>query len=381
MVPPCIRADNFQITNVMLTLLEQRDFFTGAPSQNAYKHLKGFVETCWGSKQINVSEDVLRLRFFPFSLQGKALDWLERLPNHSIHTWDELAKKFISKFFSLGHMATLQDEILAFKQEPNEPLHEICECYRTMIKEYPNNDMTENMIQQTFYRGINTTNQCVVNQLVGGNFMTTPYAEACKILDEMEETSSALQSRANVPQGDPNVVHLHKELHDHGQAISELTTTMIQLVKAQLQQVQNPKQVNTMEGVNIMVIKRRTKGPQVQYRVKNYVQENSDFDQDDYYNEQEEEILLINVPLVKALEQMLGYTKFMKGLVTKKRSMNFEAIKVTHQVSAIVYSMAPKLEDPGAFMIPCTIGSAEFPKALCDLGESINLMPYSVSRP
>ncbi|XP_070036313.1 uncharacterized protein [Nicotiana tomentosiformis] len=40
--------------------------------------------------------------------------------------------------------------------------------------------------------------------------------------------------------------------------------------------------------------------------------------------------------------------------------------------------MAPKLEDPGAFTIPCTIGGAEFANALCDLGASINLMPYSV---
>ncbi|XP_070040836.1 uncharacterized protein [Nicotiana tomentosiformis] len=87
--------------------------------------------------------------------------------------------------------------------------------------------------------------------------------------------------------------------------------------------------------------------------------------------------LSINVPLVEALEQMPGYANFMKDLVTKKRSMNFETIKVTHQVSSIVHLMAPKLEDPGAFTIPCTIGSAEFAKALCDLGSSINLMPYS----
>ncbi|XP_070011174.1 uncharacterized protein [Nicotiana sylvestris] len=60
---------------------------------------------------------------------------------------------------------------------------------------------------------------------------------------------------------------------------------------------------------------------------------------------------------------MPGYAKFMKNLVTKKRSMD---------------SMAPKLEDRGAFTIPCTIRSAYFAKALCDLGESINLMPYSV---
>jgi len=132
-------------------------------------------------------------------------------------------------------MATLRDEILAFKQEPNEPLHEIWVRYRTMVKEFPNNDMTETMIQKTFYRGINTTNQCMVNQLAGGNFMTTPYAEACEILYEMADIYSAWQSRANVPQGDQNVIHLHKELHDYGQAIDELTTKMNQLAKAQLQ--------------------------------------------------------------------------------------------------------------------------------------------------
>ncbi|XP_070045731.1 uncharacterized protein [Nicotiana tomentosiformis] len=69
---------------------------------------------------------------------------------------------------------------------------------------------------------------------------------------------------------------------------------------------------------------------------------------------------------------------FMNDLVTKKRSMNCETIKMTHQVNAIMHSMAPNLEDPGAFTIPRTIGNADFAKALCDLGASINLMPYSV---
>ncbi|XP_070023332.1 uncharacterized protein [Nicotiana sylvestris] len=88
--------------------------------------------------------------------------------------------------------------------------------------------------------------------------------------------------------------------------------------------------------------------------------------------------LSINVPLVEALKQMSGYAKFMKYLVTKKRSMNCETIKMTHQVSDIVHFMAPKVEDPGAFTIICTIGSVDLAKALCDLGARINLMPYSV---
>ncbi|XP_070009905.1 uncharacterized protein [Nicotiana sylvestris] len=88
--------------------------------------------------------------------------------------------------------------------------------------------------------------------------------------------------------------------------------------------------------------------------------------------------LSINIPLVEALEQMLGYAKFMKDLVTKKRSIDYETIKMTHQASAIVHLIAPNIEDPDAFTIPCTIGSADFAKALCDLGAGINLMPYSV---
>lgn len=66
--------------------------------------------------------------------------------------------------------------------------------------------------------------------------------------------------------------------------------------------------------------------------------------------------LSINVPLVKAPEKMPCYTNFMKDIVAKKRSINIEEIKVTHQVSAIVHSMAPKLEDPSASTISCTIG-------------------------
>ncbi|XP_070018274.1 uncharacterized protein [Nicotiana sylvestris] len=93
------------------------------------------------------------------------------------------------------------------------------------------------------------------------------------------------------------------------------------------------------------------------------------------------ESLTINVPLVEELEQMSGYAKFMKDLVTKKRSMECETIKMTHQVSSIVHSMAPKLEDPGAFTIPCTIGSADFAKALCDLGGMDFEVPIILGRP
>ena len=89
--------------------------------------------------------------------------------------------------------------------------------------------------------------------------------------------------------------------------------------------------------------------------------------------------LSINVPLVEALEQMPGYAKFMKDLVTKKRSVTFEDDDRMQHCSAIATrSLIQKKEDSGVFTIPCTVGSLNFAKALCDLGVSINIIPLSI---
>ncbi|XP_015167659.1 uncharacterized protein [Solanum tuberosum] len=89
--------------------------------------------------------------------------------------------------------------------------------------------------------------------------------------------------------------------------------------------------------------------------------------------------LSVNIPLVEALEQMSGYAKFMKDLVTKKRVVSLDFTNDVHYCSDIATrSMVQKKEYPGAFTIPCTIGSIKFAKALCDLGANINLMPLSI---
>ena len=73
---------------------------------------------------------------------------------------------------------------------------------------------------------------------------------------------------------------------------------------------------------------------------------------------------------------MPGYDKFMKDLVTKKRSVTFEDDDRMQHCSVIATrTLVQKKEDPGAFTIPCTIGLLRIAKALCDLEASINLMP------
>ncbi|XP_070008019.1 uncharacterized protein [Nicotiana sylvestris] len=85
----------------------------------------------------------------------------------------------------------------------------------------------------------------------------------------------------------------------------------------------------------------------------------------------------VNIPLIDALKEMLGYAKMMKDLMSQKFDFqDLATMTLTQTCSAVVTRpFSEKLSDPGSFTIPCTIGNFVFAKALCDLGDSINLMP------
>ncbi|XP_016195648.1 uncharacterized protein LOC107636668 [Arachis ipaensis] len=76
------------------------------------------------------------------------------------------------------------------------------------------------------------------------------------------------------------------------------------------------------------------------------------------------------------------YVKFLKELINKKRSWHEkETILLTEECRALIQKgLPPKLEDPGSFLLPCTMGSMIINKAMCDLGASINPMPSSLVR-
>ncbi|KAA3459043.1 Retrotransposon gag protein [Gossypium australe] len=46
-----------------------------------------------------ITDDVVHLRLFPFSLCEHVTDWLDSLESSSITTWDILARKFLHEFF------------------------------------------------------------------------------------------------------------------------------------------------------------------------------------------------------------------------------------------------------------------------------------------
>ncbi|XP_057734093.1 uncharacterized protein LOC130949365 [Arachis stenosperma] len=91
---------------------------------------------------------------------------------------------------------------------------------------------------------------------------------------------------------------------------------------------------------------------------------------------------LVEVKEPEVLEKMPSYMAYLKSVLSEKKALKGdETVVLTKECSALVQKKLPqKMPDPGSFLIPCTIGTITFEKALCDLGSSINLMPLSVMK-
>jgi len=89
--------------------------------------------------------------------------------------------------------------------------------------------------------------------------------------------------------------------------------------------------------------------------------------------------LKVNIPLVDALTEIMGYTKYMKELVTKNRVIDCEIIEMSQACCAVMTkNVVLKKDDLKAFTIPCTICACNFAISLCDIGASINLIPLII---
>ncbi|KAK8350297.1 hypothetical protein V6Z12_A06G199200 [Gossypium hirsutum] len=88
----------------------------------------------------------------------------------------------------------------------------------------------------------------------------------------------------------------------------------------------------------------------------------------------------INLPLLDAIRKISRYAKFLKELCTNKQKLTGnEKVSVGENVSAVLQRKMPaKYKDRGMFGILCKINYLGIKKAMCDLGASKNVMPYSI---
>ena len=93
------------------------------------------------------------------------------------------------------------------------------------------------------------------------------------------------------------------------------------------------------------------------------------------------EELNVKLSLMDAVQTIASMHSHVKGLISGKSTADSDIMMVSKEYSAVLQNRTVrKLKDPGKFVFSVQIGKTAFACSLCDLGSSVNLMPYSVAK-
>ncbi|XP_034203729.1 uncharacterized protein LOC117618238 [Prunus dulcis] len=196
---PTIDANNFEIRPAIISMIQQSSIFCGLPQEDPNSHISNFLEICDTFKCNGATNDPVRLRLFPFSLKEKAKSWLNSQPPNSITTWDDLANKFLAKFFPPAKIAKLRNDMMSFAQNDMEPFYEAWDRYKDMLRKCPHHALPTWMQVQAFYNGLNNTSKTTIDAAAGGALMGKTETEAYNLLEEMASNNYQWPSERSTP--------------------------------------------------------------------------------------------------------------------------------------------------------------------------------------
>ncbi|KAI3760410.1 hypothetical protein L1987_50805 [Smallanthus sonchifolius] len=126
---------------------------------------------------------------FPFSLRERAKAWLNSLPTGSITTWDDLAQKFLLKYFPPAKTAKLRNDITTFTQDDGESLYEVWERFKDMPRKCPHHGLEVWLQVSSFYNGLHNQARKTLDATAGGIFGNKRPHEAYNLTEEIAMNS------------------------------------------------------------------------------------------------------------------------------------------------------------------------------------------------
>ncbi|KAL4367044.1 hypothetical protein GQ457_05G022450 [Hibiscus cannabinus] len=186
---PDFEAEHFELKPVIFNMLNTLGQFGGTPIENARQHVKSFLEICNSFKIHGVSNDVLKLKLFPYSLRDKAKTWLNNLQPGSLQSWTQLCRCFLAKFSYTNMTDHLRNQIISFRQEDDEAMHEAWECYRDLFRCCPMHGLPEWTQVSIFYNSVNTPTRMMLDASANGTLLDKPPRESLEILYKLAQNN------------------------------------------------------------------------------------------------------------------------------------------------------------------------------------------------
>nr|GEV59848.1 reverse transcriptase domain-containing protein [Tanacetum cinerariifolium] len=359
-IPPIpIQATDFGLRHHMIQQVQNTCQFQRLPGDDANRHIDKFLEITQHMKQNGVSNDALRLSLFPYSLTHHAIAWYDRLPKNSIHSFDDMMRKFISKYFPPSMATKLRNEITKFKQKPHESLFKAWEHYKLSIDQSIRDETSRNISSTS-----TTESPEVVRQLEMMNKFFSEMIrqfQTVKAVDTKSETCGGPHSFTECP-----------TVGGYTQDTAYATTGTGSLPS---NLVPNPREdhkvITTRSGVTLA-------GPSISLPLPSK-------EVDRELETITDQVLIgstNNVPPL-VVQPSLASTSFSTSSYSKMPEVTKDTIQptttpVNENCSTVILKLPEKLGDPDKFLISCDFPEFDECLALANLGASINLMPISI---
>ncbi|XP_027338093.1 uncharacterized protein LOC113852030 [Abrus precatorius] len=277
----------FELKSGLIHLLPK---FNGSAGEDPHKHLKEFHIVCSTMRPQGVPEDHIKLKAFPFSLDGAAKDWLYYLQPGSVTCWIDMKRMFLQKFFPASRAATIRTEISGIRQISQESLYEYWERFKKLCATCPHHQISDQLLIQYIYEGLAPMERSMLDAASGGALMDKTPSSARALIDNMVENSQQFSIRAMTPMREVHNVHQTNHMPAENRLesrIKELTTFVRQLAVAQQVAPQRPRDCQIcssiehasdccpllQEGNQQASVQGVFSGRQDQYRASNFQQQ------------------------------------------------------------------------------------------------------------
>ncbi|KAF7802789.1 uncharacterized protein G2W53_041900 [Senna tora] len=188
--PLCVATPTLQAPlELKSDLIHLLPKFRGLMNEDPYQHLKVFHVVCSSMKPERVTEDQIKLRAFPFSLDDATKEWLFYLPAGSVTTWEGMMRLFLDRYFPSSRVINVRRDICGIKQKVTETLFEYWERFKKLCASCPQHDIPEQSLLHYFYEGLLPTERSKIDSVSGGSMDDKTPTEARKFINTMAATS------------------------------------------------------------------------------------------------------------------------------------------------------------------------------------------------
>ncbi|KAF7827057.1 uncharacterized protein G2W53_018221 [Senna tora] len=119
-------------------------------------------------KPERVREEKIKLRAFPFSLDGATKDRLFYLPMGSITTWEEMMELFLERCFLTFRAINVRRDICGIKQKLIETLFDYWERFKRLCARCLQHDIPKQILIHYFYEGLFPTERSNIDSTSDG---------------------------------------------------------------------------------------------------------------------------------------------------------------------------------------------------------------------